>query len=137
MKRFIEISVFALLVCVIGYLGWLVGFDSRHKNRSSKAALTQMHQSLRLGDPQRRVVELYDQFRTDRTEFREHDKTTWEIGMPFELGCGDWILYLEFDDSQKLSAAVFRTSDGIFHRPPDSPEDKGEFALATKYKNPG
>lgn len=91
-----------------------------------------LRENLQLGDSQQRVAELYSRLQTDRTEFRKDAyPNVWAIGMPFELGSGDWILYLKFDDTKKLSAAVVRTSDGIFRRPPDSPEDKGNFALAT------
>lgn len=138
MKRCIEILISVLLVGVIGYLGWRVAFEPRYQNQSSRQALEKLHENLRLGDSQQRILELYSQFQTDRTRLRKDTHANvWEIGMPFELGAGDWILYIEFDDSKRLSAAVFRTSDGIFRRPRNSPEDIGEFALAMRYKNPG
>jgi hypothetical protein len=131
MRRWIKIAICGLLVSLIVGLGWLVVYESRFKNQSSKEALKNLHEKLQLGDPQQRVLELYAQFQTHRTRFRKDvSARIWEIGMPFELGSGDWILYLEFDAAERLSAAVIRTSDGIFRRPPESPPDKGEFRLA-------
>lgn len=37
--------------------------------------------------------------------------------MPFEFGAGDWVLYVQFDRSEKVSAVAMRTSDGIYSRP--------------------
>jgi len=138
MKRCIEITICVLIIGTVGFLGWQAAFEPRFKNQASKEALKEMHENLRLGDSRQRVAELYDQFKTDRTRFRKDaDIKVWDIGMPFELGSSDWILYLEFDDSDRLSAVLIRTSDGIFQRPPDSPEDKGKFALATTHENDG
>lgn len=136
MKRCIGIAMFLLLIGEIGFFVWSVGFESHFKNSFSKKALTKLHENLRLGDFQPRVVELYNQFQTDRTRLRKEVLPhVWTVEMPFELGSGDWVLYLEFDDAERLSAAVIRTSDGIFRRPRDAPEDKGRFALATKHSN--
>lgn len=135
MKRGIRILIGILLVGVIAYLGWRVVFESRFRNRSSKEALTKLHGNLQLGDSQQRITDLYSRFQTERTRLRtDRHANVWEIGMPFEWGAGDWILYLEFNESKRLSAAAFRTSDGIYQRPPDSPEDKGQFALSMRSK---
>lgn len=133
MKRCIGIAACLLLIGEIGFFVWHVGFESHFKNTSSKQAFARLHEELRLGDTQARVIELYNQFQTGRTKLRQEViPHVWTIEMPWEFGASDWVIYLEFDDAERLSAAVVRTSDGIFRRPRNSPEDKGLFALAAK-----
>lgn len=118
-----------LFVGVIGYLVWSVAFESRYRNRSSKETLLEIYHRLNLGDPKVRVHDLYNEFKTDRTQFN-HSMEPWSIGMPYELGSGDWILYLQFDSEEGgLTSVAFRSSDGMVRKPNQCPDDKGEFKI--------
>lgn len=87
-----------------------------------------MHHSLQVGDSEQRVDQVFQQFKTDRTTMSiKGFEDTCVIAMPFEFGVGDWVLYVQFDRSEKVSAIVMRTSDGIYSRPDGTPEDKGFF----------
>lgn len=89
-----------------------------------------MHHSLQVGDSEQRVDQVFQQFKTDRTTMSiKGFEDTWVIAMPFEFGAGDWVLYIQFDRSEKVTAVAMRTSDGIYSRPSGTPEDKGLFRV--------
>jgi hypothetical protein len=109
-------------------LAWRILFQPSMLNKTSKAALAQMHNALQIGDTEQRVEQVYGQFRTERTKIRTKSfGDTWEVVMPFEFGAGDWVLYVQFDGQRTISAIAMRTSDGIYARPRESPSDTGKF----------
>ncbi len=137
MKRSLIVLSIAVVAGVCSFFAWNVLFESQSLNQTSKLAFAQMHGSLKLGDTEQRVDDVYHQFSTERTTLRKGSfQETWEAVMPFEFGAGDWVLFIQFDSDRKVSAVVMRTSDGIHIRPHDSPEDKGHFTPPVLSNNP-
>jgi hypothetical protein len=135
MKRFIRISALIASIAIIAYCIWKLGFQSAISNRSSKAALSQMHSAILPGDSEDQVDEAFRRFRTKRTTLRKDSiENTWTVDMPFELGSGDWVLYVQFSHVRKVSAVAMRTSDGLHFRPEGSPEDQGALTLPNPIK---
>jgi hypothetical protein len=117
MTRFLKFTLVWLAVAVVGYFGWTTLGQTSLLNKPSKTALSQMHHSLQVGDSKPRVDQVFQQFKTDRTALSiKVFEDTWVMTMPFEFGAGDWVLYVQFDRSEKVSAVVMRTSDGIYSR---------------------
>ena len=101
-------------------------------NASSKEALSQMHENIQLGDSQEAVWASINSLKTDKCSVRTNAfQDTWEVGMPWELGAGDWMLFVQFGSHRMVSAVAFRTSDGIYLKPKGAPEDKGNFSPPT------
>lgn len=89
-----------------------------------------MHETFQIGDTRQRVAEVFHQYKSDRTILYNDPQTpVWEIRMPFEFGASDWVLYVEFDHEEKLSASGIRTSDGPYSKLQDSIEDLGRFTF--------
>ena len=120
------------LVIGIAIVGVVVEmlFGARYLNTSSKEALRRMHEELNVGFSKDEVLSVYERNKTARTKFvTDSWKDTWDISMPFEFGATDWVLYVQFDCSAKVTSLVMRTSDGIHNRPRSSPQDKGDFHI--------
>ena len=128
MKQPFKIIACVLLGLATLLIGWSLFFQPALLNRDSKIALAAMHQDILLSASQDEVSSIYKRFKTNRTHIKtDVFRETWEIGMPFELGASDWILYVQFDGNCRVSAVAIRTSDGSHWRPLESPADKGEF----------
>ena len=129
MKRALQLLAFAVVVAVLGYFVWSTLFESRMLNSSSKTAVVEMHRRIQLGDSEAGVHALVDDLKTDRTMLRTKlFLDTWEVSMPLELGATDWVLFVQYDPEQTVSAVALRTSDGIHLRPKNAPPDKGAFS---------
>lgn len=114
MKSSLIVLLIALVAGVCSFFAWKVLFESQSLNQTSKLAFAQMHGSLKFGDTEQRVEDVYRQFSTERTTLRKRSfQETWEAIMPPEFGAGDWVLFIQFDSDRKVSAVVMRTSDGI------------------------
>jgi hypothetical protein len=105
---------------------------ARTLNASSKEALSQMHENIQLGDSKEVVRASINSLKTDRSSVRTNAfRDTWEVGMPWEFGAGDWMLFVQFGSNRMVSAVALRTSDGIYLKPKGAPEDKGNFLPPT------
>lgn len=133
MRRPFEI-ISAVFICVIVLLlalllAWRTFFQTQLLNKESKLALAAMHDSIQLNDPEEGVLSVYERFATTRTWLRRDIfEDTWRVDMPLEFGATDWMLYIQFDGSNRVSAVSMRTSDGLYSWPSDSPGDKGELS---------
>jgi len=125
--------VLTLLCLAVG--AGFVGCEFRpagNLNASSKEALSQMHENIQLGDSKEAVWASINSLKTDRSSVRTKAlRDTWEVGMPWEFGAGDWMLFVQFGSNRMVSAVALRTSDGIYLKPKGAPEDKGNFLPPT------
>ncbi len=130
MKQSLKIIIGIICVAVILYLVWHMLFEASINNRLSKEAVAKMHNEIALADSVERVTSIYEKTKTFRNTIRtDVFKNTWVIGMPFEFGASDWILYIQYDMQNKVSSVAMRTSDGMHSKPANSPKDKGNFVI--------
>jgi len=63
MNRLLKISLFwlvaVLVITALGYSGWRTLFQPSLSNKPSKIGLLQMHHSLKLGDSEQRVDQVF------------------------------------------------------------------------------
>ncbi len=128
-KRILETVVLVLVLALTGHLGDALFFKAARLNRPAKLALAEMHGEIQIGDSEAEVEEKVARNLHERHRIRNG----WlpgsrEIAMPPELGAGDWVLYIAFDPTGKVSAVAMRTDDGIYRPPKGGPPDKGVFA---------
>lgn len=135
MKRLMKTAALIAIFSIIAFCVWKLGFQSAISNRSSKVALSQMHRAIVLGNSEDQVDEIFRRFRTKRTTLsKDSIGDTWTVDMPFELGSGDWVLYVQFSPTRRVSALAMRTSNGLHFRPEGSPEDQGILTLPSPIK---
>ena len=128
MKRLLEIVACVIVVGILAWLGVETLFGARFRNEPSKDSLRRIYREINIGLSRDAALSVYEQNKTDRTRLRTNIfKDTWDIGMPFEFGATDPILYVQFDSAAKVSAVAMRTSDGIHLQPPSGFQDKGDF----------
>ena len=130
MKRLLRLGV---SVMVAGLLAWGLAealFGATLRNASSKEALQRIYREIHIGASQADVHSIYELNKTHRTQLKTNlFRDTWPIGMPFEIGASDPLLYIQFDSTGKVSAVAMRTSDGIYGAPPSDLPDKGAFQI--------
>ena len=130
MKRtLLSIATLAAVACIF-WIGFEVFFGASLRNAASKDALHQIHREVDVGASQETVLSIYERDKTDRTNIKKDlFSDTWVVGMPFELGATDPILYVQFGPDKRVTAVAMRTSDGIHLAPPIDYRDKGVLNL--------
>jgi hypothetical protein len=122
---------------VVAMIAWAVSealFGAVLKNMSSKEVLQRIYREIHIGASQADVQTIYERNKTHRTQFKTNlFKDTWSIGMPFEIGASDPLLYIQFDSAGMVSAIAMRTSDGIHGEPPTDFPDQGDFQTPKPY----
>jgi hypothetical protein len=130
MKRSIQtLANIAVVACIL-WMGFEMFFGASLRNVSSKEALRQIHKETTVGTTQEFVSAIYERNKTDRTTIKKDIfSDTWVIGIPFEIGATDPVLYVQFGTDGTVTAVAMRTSDGIYLDPPADYQDKGTLHL--------
>ncbi|MEK6283788.1 MAG: hypothetical protein AABN95_25815 [Acidobacteriota bacterium] len=123
-RNLILVLIFALIATIYGWWIFASGewFYTHGLNASNRAALLKIREKISVGDGYEQVLKIYWQDASPDLRLNSGSPKVWSISMPWEVGAGDWVLYLDFSDD-KVSAIKVRTSDGP--RPGKAPDDLG------------
>ena len=134
-RRTPTLANITVVACIV-WLGFEIFLGASVRNLSSKEAVRQIYIETNIGVTEEVVSGIYERNKTDRTTIKKGIiSDTWMIGMPFENGANDPVLYVQFGNDGRVSAVAMRTSDGIHLEPPTDYQDKGTLHYAKKNAN--
>jgi hypothetical protein len=127
-----------LVLAIIFYVAIfeILGYRTTLSNRRDKKVLTIIMNELEIGDSKEKVKNIFYEYKTKTLELidltliapesleQKRKENTWLIRMPYEFGAKDWILWIEFDENDKIIGLKMRVSDSKKFKPKDAPEDK-------------
>jgi len=102
----------------------IFGFRTILLNRENKKALAIIMNELKIGDSKEQVKNVFYEYKTKTLKLMDDRENSWLIEMPFEFGASDWILWIEFDENDKIVSLKMRTSDSKKLKPKGVPGDK-------------
>ena len=90
---------------------------------AARQELLSISQQVRLCMPAAELDAIIHSAKTSHLEKVEGGSGTWVLQAPFEIGAGNWILYVKAPGGY-VTSVLFRTEDGDHAPPPGAPTDR-------------
>ena len=127
-KRLTHIVVGLLLLCGTFYTVQIIrdGWLKMSFNPQARAEMKHLHSRLNLGQTKPQVKAIFNAGNYKKLEMGGSPKDSdWGVSTPFEFGSGNWVLLIDFNAQDRVSALKLRTIDSHQERPREpAPADK-------------
>jgi hypothetical protein len=100
----------------------------------SRQEVRHLMSHIQINDTKTQVKKIFQASEYKNLRLRDDTSNLWVISTPYEIGAGNWILYIEFDKNNEVAGLYLRIADGISFRPLDpAPPDRIRSDWTTAY----
>ena len=113
----LALSIVISVIWAIGFVLRKMSFDPQ-----SRVEMKHLYSRLKLGQTKTQVQNV---FKIGNYQKLELSGSSTNVSTPFEVGAGNWVLYIGYNAQNRVSSLKLRTIDSIYERPREpAPADK-------------